>query len=137
MTVEPDIKPDTEEAKAHFANYTEYNKTLRTWFVTFGIAGLALLLTNNTVFQELPSQDRRCLVYGFTLGVFSQVFVAFLNKCGAWYMYVGAAYPHLKKRRSVRFWEFLTAQYWIDIVADALSGICFILVVYLLAHAKL
>jgi hypothetical protein len=36
-----------EDAVGTFQAYAEYNKTLRTWFVAFGIGGPALFLVND------------------------------------------------------------------------------------------
>jgi hypothetical protein len=35
-----------ERAAGHFSNYAEYNKLLRSWFVAFGIGGIALFLVS-------------------------------------------------------------------------------------------
>ena len=36
-----------ETFKDLFANYMEYNKALRTWFVTFGLGGVSIFLIND------------------------------------------------------------------------------------------
>ena len=38
---------ENDERKEYFSAYTEYNKILRTWFVTFGVGGPLLLLANS------------------------------------------------------------------------------------------
>jgi hypothetical protein len=126
-----------DEEIGHFQNYTDYNKTLRTWFVTFGIAGLALFITKDGALSGLTPVHQRCAAYGFMLGAFTQVLVAFINKTGSWYMYAGTASPEMKERRSYQVWEWITGQYWIDIGADLISIGAFASVFYLFASAKL
>ncbi len=125
------------QAVAHFSNYAEYNKTVRTWFVSFGIAGMALLLTNPSLFEQLSIQNRRCVVYGFLVATGCQVIDGFINKSAAWYMYAGSASPDLRATTKYKFWEWITQQYWIDLLADLASILCFGGVAYLFAMAKL
>ena len=110
---------------------------MRTWFVSFGIAGLALLLTNSALFDGLTKQDRRCIIYGFLVGAGALVIVGFINKSAAWYMYAGCLAPNLKTTRKYRCWEWVTAQYWIDLVADLVSIASLGGVAYLFAMAKI
>jgi hypothetical protein len=77
-----------DDGKDLFATYTEYNKTLRTWFVTFGLGAPALFLTNSTLSETLKaSGNARIVIFSFLIGCAAQVGVALINKIAAWYNY--------------------------------------------------
>lgn len=80
-------EPKTED---HWLNYVDYNKTLRTWFVSFGIGGPVLLLVNPSLLQALKAADRAHWVVGlFVLGCGLQTLTALINKTVSWYLYCG------------------------------------------------
>jgi len=59
---------------AHFANYQEYNKALRTWFVTFGLGAPALFLVNDKLWPKFDAYGHhtRIVVY-YLIGCAVQV----------------------------------------------------------------
>jgi hypothetical protein len=67
------IKNTVDEARAQFANYQEYNKLLRTWFVAFGIGGLVLLYTRPDLLEKLGEVDRDGIIWALLVGSAVQV----------------------------------------------------------------
>jgi hypothetical protein len=119
-------KPDTAEAKEQFANYSEYNKTLRTWFVSFGVGGPVALLINPGLLKPLKeAQDLAYAVYPFLFGCAVQILVALLNKYSSWYAYAAETHPPRKSRKLYKFWVWVSVQIWIDILADLLTVAAF------------
>ncbi len=66
--------------------YTEYNQTLRQWFVAFGVGGLAVFLVEDSARTQLiDANEIRSVALLFLAGAASQIFVAFINKIANWY----------------------------------------------------
>lgn len=104
------------------AVYIEYNKALRTWFVSFGVAGPAYFLVNEKVAQALAKAGTLRLVAGcFLFGVAAQVLGTLLNKAANWYVY--GIDERLIGTRRHRLGEFLLRQFWIDLLIDV-ATIC-------------
>ena len=73
---------------ANLALYSEYNKTLRSWFVAFGIAVPAVFVTSKDAKDFLlMSSDINCIIIIFLVGVASQIVISFLNKFISWSAY--------------------------------------------------
>ena len=119
---ESDQEPDPDAAKAYYANYAEYNKTLRTWFVSFGIAVPALFLVNASASEKLlQSGVAKEIVIALLIGCASQILVAILNKYSSWHAYAESYNPKLRIKRGYRFWSFVSEQIWLDIAFDVFS----------------
>jgi hypothetical protein len=63
-------------SQSYFDSYAEYNRILRSWFVAFGVGGLALFLLQS------------------------------------------------------RFWARIASQFWIDIILDVLTVVCFLAAIW-------
>ncbi len=139
QTIAGSSDPKTTEDKSdgHFANYAEYNKTLRTWFVTFGIGGPFLLLTNEAVAAKFADgQLLRWIVYPFLAACSLQVLLAVMNKTSSWYCY--HFYEERPKTKDKMRWYHrfaisLGGHSWIDLLFDvgslALFGISVVSIV--------
>jgi len=119
----PAAAPVAEEsAKDFFANYAEYNKALRAWFVAFGLGGPALFLVKPELIAPLKaSGNLKAVVLAFLGGCALQIGVALLNKICAWYEYDA-------KRKGVPFvgrLRDLSESFWIDILCDVGAVILF------------
>ncbi len=111
---------DGDAAQEHFDVYTEYANTLRVWLVSYGIGAPVLLFTNE-LFSErvLDSGSARLVAILFLSGVGAQVFLALLNKNAMWACYYGSDNPSFKATRRYKLADWLSRQYWIDLVLDA------------------
>ena len=79
----------------YFKVYEEHMKTVRAWFVAYGIGGPVLFITQKEFATILVgSGSAKLVAVLFLLGVFLQVFVAVLNKWVNWGLYYYNAYPN-------------------------------------------
>jgi len=117
----------------YFESYAEYNRILRSWFVAFGIGGLALFLLQSPVREALlASGHTRTVVLLFLTGVTAQIVVAFLNKYANWYCYFGEDNPAFLKSSLYRFWARIASQFWIDIILDITTVVSFLTAIWML-----
>ena len=120
-------------SQGYFESYAEYNRILRSWFVAFGIGGLALFLLQSPVREALlASGHTRTVTLLFLFGVIAQIVVAFLNKYANWYCYFGEDNPAFLKSPYYRFWARIASQFWIDIILDILTVASFTAAVWML-----
>jgi hypothetical protein len=120
---------ETERARlsaAHYANYQEYNKTLRTWFVTFGLGVPALLLVNDKLWPALYAYTHHTrIILLYIIGCAAQVGVAMLNKVIAWHNYDDHQTTATRDARFHKLCRKLENVFLIDMAADAITAIAF------------
>lgn len=108
-----------DEEGAHFANYSEYSKTLRSWLVAYGIGGPVLFLTSKEAPAKISqSPDLLLIITLFVSGVALQILLAFINKWAAWQMYKGACIDQHQITWTYRTWDWINRQSWIDFLID-------------------
>jgi hypothetical protein len=81
---------DQHEEAGYYLAYAEFAKTLRTWFIAYGIGAPALVLSNRELWNTVKGSGS--LVYIavlFLLGVTFQVIEAFIYKTSMWRLSVG------------------------------------------------
>jgi hypothetical protein len=111
---------------ANFANYTEYNKTLRTWFVTFGLGAPSLFLINNQLGTKLASdENHKWIVAAYLIGCGAQVVIALINKFTAWHGYHDQQFIEVKHTLCHRLFRKLDDAFWIDMLADVATSVLF------------
>jgi len=111
--------------------FHNYEKSLRTWFIAYGIGAPILLLTQSGLRDKfLASPDRLCIGILFLAGIVIQVFESWLYKMTTWYQYRGEVNKDLKKTRRYRFSVWVENRYWIDVVFDLATAILFVLATY-------
>lgn len=145
LTADPDQAKETktasEIAKGFFANYSEYNKQLRTWFVTFGLGGPALFLSKPELLEPLTASWRHVVVWAFLGGCLFQVAIALINKYLSWVEYAYQECVALeadRQRTAFEAWcETISSKVWIDLVADLITVAAFALAVVGLAMGAL
>lgn len=121
------VKKTSALSQSYFDSYAEYNRILRSWFVAFGVGGLALFLLESPVRAALlASGQTRVVVILFLVGVIAQIVVAFLNKYANWYCYFGEDNPAFLQSSLYRFWSRIASLFWIDIILDILTVGCFL-----------
>lgn len=139
--VEKRKKAAKDEAASYFANYSEYNKQLRTWFVTFGLGGPILFYTQPALLEKLTNTERAWVVWAFLVGCGTQIALAVLNKGISWteYNYQESLANGIQRNRN--WWEdrlhWLGARYWIDVLFDVLTTGAFATAVFCLTNAAL
>jgi len=111
---------------SYFESYAEYNRILRSWFVAFGIGGLAMFLVEDKLRDSLiHSGDASTIVALFLAGVALQIFIAGLNKYANWYCYAGESDPAFRRRRAYRVWSGIAREFIVDVVIDVATVVCF------------
>ena len=119
-------KKGNRAAHAYFESYAEYNRILRSWFVAFGIGGLAMFLVEEKLRNALiGSGAARLVIVLFLCGVALQILVAGLNKYANWYCYAGEDDAAYQRTAAYRFWSGVARQFIIDIVVDVATALCF------------
>lgn len=119
-------QPVSDDPEIFFKAYEDYGKTLRTWFVAYGIGGPVLLLTNETVRGHIAASGLAHPIGAAFLGaVAAQVVLAFLNKTVLWANYFANLNSELADTRRYRFAAWIAEQYWIDVIIDVLSMVLF------------
>jgi hypothetical protein len=118
-----------KEGSDYFDMYRKYNETLRTWFVAFGLGGLYLLLTNNTLNVALKRDGYNWWVeLSFMTGVISQVLVALVNKFLNWIIYYSTIAKDFHKRNLYKIADKFSELIWFDLIFDCITVVCFLIV---------
>jgi hypothetical protein len=126
-------KKGNRAAHAYYEGYAEYNRILRSWFVAFGIGGLAMLLVEERLRTALiGSGTARLVVALFLTGVALQILIAGLNKYANWYCYAGEDDAAYQRTAAYRFWSGVARQFIIDVVVDVATAVCFFAAIGLL-----
>ena len=119
-------KKGNRAAHAYFESYAEYNRVLRSWFVAFGIGGLAMFLVEEKLRDALSgSGQARVVIALFLTGVALQILIAGLNKYANWYCYAGEDDPDYRQTAAYRFWSGIARQFIIDVLVDLATTVCF------------
>jgi len=114
--------------ESYLSAYSEYSKTIRTWFVAYGIGAPALLLTNADLARALRGSGHvREIALLFLIGVGLQVALAAANKASMWGNYYGETKLSFKKTKRYAVGYWFSEQYWIDLSVDLLSFAAFAL----------
>lgn len=119
------------EAQSYYQNYAEYNRTLRAWFVVFGVGGPATLIVNRELTAGLAQAGMLAYVVAlFLIGAGAQVLIALVNKTASWYAYSAELHPEQADSPAHRFWAWVNQQYILDLVMDITSIIAFALAIW-------
>jgi len=115
MTGPPEGSAGDSYAKA----YAELSRTLKTWLVAYGIGAPVLFMTNPDLWKAVAaSGDLRAVGLLFLIGVFLQVLIATVNKTAMWVLYYGEEHTSFKSKRRYQAAEWLSKQFWIDVLID-------------------
>ena len=121
-----DTKPNLETKSEFYAPYAEFAKSLRTWFVAYGIGGPVVFLSNDTALLALMKSGKFAWIgFLFLLGGALQVISALLNKHSMWYLYAGEVYTHTHNRASYKISNWYADQGWLDVFLDIATIVLF------------
>src|SRR5690606_22124486 len=99
--------------------YSEFAKTLRTWFVAYGIGAPALLVTTGDLWERLvQAHGARRVMALFLVGVGAQVVQAFTYKTCMWYLYLAELKPKLIETRRHRACVTISETFGIELLFD-------------------
>lgn len=137
--VTPDKEADTRRAE-YYQAYEEHAKTLRAWFIALGVGGPGFLLAQTEISKGLNEDGTFvAVVLLFLIGIFVQALVVFLNKTVMWVIY----YTHEPDKKGTpptfvtKVADYLSEQFWIDIVADLLTAGLFSFAVILILCSRI
>ncbi|MEO1616335.1 MAG: hypothetical protein AAFV88_10835 [Planctomycetota bacterium] len=131
MTSDPQVNSNHTQ-RIHDA-YVEYNRTLRAWFVGFGVAAPVLIATQDKLFEAVAqSTFGRSIAICFFAGVLLQITNAIANKWMNWYRYeVSRGKPvHPAFMKPLSNWY--RDAYFIHLAADVATGVLYTVSVVLL-----
>jgi hypothetical protein len=115
---------------ANLALYGEYNKTLRSWLVAFGIAVPAVFVASKDAKEFLlKAPDLELIIIVFLAGVAGQVATSFLNKFISWSAYHRDDCRLTQGRDCHPIFGRIASlenEIWIDFIFDAVTVGCFI-----------
>jgi hypothetical protein len=118
----PHKNSETTSEKSFHEGYAEFAKTLRNWFIAYGIGAPVLLLSQNELFKRVAETQKVAQVAGFFLaGVLAQVVQAFLFKIAMWYLHIGEQDLDFKKTCRYAISDWISEAFWLDILLDLLS----------------
>jgi len=99
--------------------YVEFAKTLRTWFVAYGIGAPVLVLNQDKLRDALKaSPEARTIAWCFLAGVGLQILAAFTYKIAMWYLYMGELSPAFCKSRRHRAADWISTALWLELLFD-------------------
>ena len=111
-----------ESEKGHYSAYQYHSNLLRTWLVAYGIGGPVLLLTNDSLWQQLKESGEVSFIGTlFLTGVAFQILLAALNKAVMWRLYYGEDNPQSQTTKWYTMAAWLSRQIWIDLGVDMTS----------------
>ena len=110
----------------HYKVYEEHMKTLRAWFVAYGVGGPVLFVTQKDFAASLvESGVSKWVGILLLVGVLLQAVVALINKWVNWSLYYYGDEEEEKPGKLQRFCEKVSNKVWIDISADIATLILF------------
>jgi hypothetical protein len=119
-------KNESNIANEYFECYAEFAKTLRTWFIAYGIGFPVLLFSNNDAWETIKSTGNiRLIGMLFLAGVSIQVLEALIYKNAMWYLYRGEENLQIKNKVCYKTFYYISECYLLEISLDILTLICF------------
>ena len=113
-------QPPPEET-GFWQPYSEFAKTLRTWF-GYGVGAPALVLSQAEIRKPLLASGQLPVVgWLFLSGVLLQVLLAFVYKTAMWELYLGEMDPSLRTRKRHRLANAISEATALEIAADLLT----------------
>lgn len=118
--VPPESVPQAVKRETGFSSsYVEFAKTLRTWFVAYGIGAPVFVLGQDTLrasWQSIP--DARFIAECFLGGVALQVIAALVYKISMWYLYMGELDEEFCNSTRYEWSESISVALWLEVLFD-------------------
>ena len=116
----------TSEEVGYYTAYGIFARTLRTWFIAYGIGLPALLFTQERLQERFLNSSLHGQVIAYLLlGVLVQVFTALLYKGAMWYLYMGERHKRTQSSHVYRFSEKVSEAFWLESILDGSTVILF------------
>jgi hypothetical protein len=106
--------------------YVEFARTLRTWFVAYGVGAPVLVLSQDTLATKVAAAGSgRAIAVAFLLGAALQILQAILYKIAMWYLYMAQLYPERRDSPAVKRSEAIAEALWLELAFDGLTLLAF------------
>jgi hypothetical protein len=110
----------------YYKSYASFAKTLRTWFVAYGIGGPVILLTHDAAWGKLVDSGFAPYVgLLFLYGGIMQLISALLSKHAMWYLYFGELEPDSQSKTIYKMSYWFSDQGWIEVTLDLATMVMF------------
>jgi len=114
-----------------FQQYTKHADILRNWFVAYGIGGIVLFLSSQSMFASIPKSELAWIAIFFFAGVLFQVILAFINKIYNFVLY-HKKQPSESDQQVAGLKKNLLSFFLIDFPVDLGTFVAYALATYLL-----
>lgn len=131
---EPSRPPPSESQRDEFYHaYEDYSRSLRTWFVAYGIGFPVLAVSNDSVSKALIGTGSAKWIVGlFICGVALQVIEAGVNKWCMWLCYEGEESVEAQNTKRASY-AYEVSKWWLlDVACDLGSVISFVIATWML-----
>lgn len=106
--------------------YVEFAKTLRTWFVAYGIGAPVVILSQERLADRVTeSGSAMVLATLFLLGVGVQVLQAITYKVAMWYLYMAELKPGLRATKRFKISDYVSEALWLELIFDGTTVLLF------------
>jgi hypothetical protein len=135
----PPQKPKKLNSDSGFYEpYIQYARTLRAWFVAYGIGVPVLLVSQEYIARAIiKAGNGKVIAWLFLGGVAVQVLAAFLYKYAMNYLYCDEISDELEGSWRLRIAEWLSDAVWLEMLFDVLSIALFVYGTFLVVAAVL
>jgi hypothetical protein len=121
-------KADGKSDSGFYEAYSGFARSVRVWFISYGIGAPVIFLTNNEAWKVMAASGQgRSVAYLFLAGVAVQILAALLYKTAMWYLYVSELAPDTKRRRMYTFAEWLSESYFLEWIFDLTTLVVFVM----------
>jgi hypothetical protein len=112
--------------------YSEFAKTLRTWFVGYGVGAPAVVLTQADLRLQLGASGMMAaLAWFFFAGVLLQVLLAWVYKAAMWQLYLGETDEDRRNSRWYRSANAISEATWVEVVVDLATIVSFTIATFI------
>ena len=132
-----DKKPKSQNPyEDYWEPYVEYSKTVRTWFISYGIGAPVLFMAQEGLAKKVSeSECVQTIIFMFLFGVSLQVFVTLLNKWTNWVIYAHKASS--PDKWWVKKADRISELFWLDLLIDIVTLFVFVTATFLTFRAIL
>ena len=113
---------DSTSHDDYFEPYAYFARTVRLWFVAYGIGVPAATISNEWLLEKL--QGSGCLpsvFWCFFSGVAVQVLMAMIWRTSMWYQYIAADASEVSRTRMYRASKWLSERYVFEMIPDVVT----------------
>ena len=108
-----------KDETGYATSYVEFAKTLRTWFVAYGIGAPVLVLSQDSLRAKLGmNSTARMLAVEFLGGVALQIIAALTYKIAMWYLYIGELDSGFRTTHRYRWSDRISVALWLELLFD-------------------